>query len=122
MMLFTKPITEQLMANGRESLKAILKDGNTPDHKPVCKLFTPDGGATWLISEMEVDEDGATGRLFGLCDLGIGYPEVGYVNLEELRTLRGKLGLPVERDYHFTADKTLSEYAADATRHDRIVT
>lgn len=50
----------------------------------------------------------------GLCDLGLGCPEIGYVNLQEIRSVRGKLGLPVERDLYFTADKTLSAYAEQA--------
>ena len=55
-----------------------------------------------------------SGLAFGLCDLGMGEPELGYVSLAELRTVRGKLGLPLERDLHFTADKTLSAYAEEA--------
>jgi hypothetical protein len=33
-----------------------------------------------------------------------------------------RLGLPVERDLHFDADKTLSAYAEKARQHGRIVT
>jgi hypothetical protein len=44
----------------------------------------------------------------------MGEPELGYVFLAELRTVRGKLGLPVERDEHFEADRTLSAYADEA--------
>jgi Protein of unknown function (DUF2958) len=44
------------------------------------------------------------------------------VRLTELRTVRGKLGLPIERDEHFDADKTLSAYAMEAREHGRIVT
>jgi hypothetical protein len=58
---------------------------------------------------------------FGLCDLGLGCPELGYVSLTELRTVRGKLGLPIERDEHFGADKTLSAYADEARQRGRIV-
>jgi hypothetical protein len=36
--------------------------------------------------------------------------------------VRGKLGLPVERDQHFHANKALSAYAAEARQHGRIVT
>jgi hypothetical protein len=36
--------------------------------------------------------------------------------------LRGPLGLPVERDMHFEADKTISAYAGKARAHGRIVT
>jgi hypothetical protein len=38
------------------------------------------------------------------------------------RELRGPLGLPVEPDLHFDADKTLSAYADEARVPGRIVT
>jgi hypothetical protein len=41
----------------------------------------------------------------------MGYPELGYVSLAELASVRGKLGLPIERDLHFTATHPLSVYA-----------
>ena len=53
---------------------------------------------------------------FGLCDLGMGCPELGNVSLSEIGALRGKLGLPVERDLHFKATKTISAYADEANR------
>jgi hypothetical protein len=89
------------------------------DHFPVAKLFTPDAGATWLISECDPDEPD---RLFALCDLGVGMPELGYASLEEIASLRGPLGLPVERDMHFIAEKPLSAYADEARVKGRIVT
>jgi len=55
-----------------------LADSN--DHHPVIKLFTPDGAATWLISEVDPDDPD---RLFGL-----GYPELGYVSLKEITIAR----------------------------------
>ncbi|WP_316186481.1 DUF2958 domain-containing protein [Bradyrhizobium sp. SZCCHNRI2014] len=88
------------------------------DHFPVVKLFTPDAGATWLLTECDPDEPD---RLFGLCDLGLNSPELGYVSLAEIMELRGRLGLPVERDLHFTADKPISAYAAEARVKGRIV-
>jgi hypothetical protein len=42
--------------------------------------------------------------------------------MRELREAHGLLGLPVERDLHFDADKTLSAYAAEAREHGRNVT
>lgn len=57
---------------------------------------------------------------FGLCDLGLGAPEAGDVSLAELSALRGKLGLPVERDRHFTPTKTLHEYTNEAQDLGRI--
>lgn len=91
---------------------------NERDHFPAVKLFTPDGSATWLLTEVDPDDPD---RLFGLCDLGLGFPELGYVSLQELIQLRGRLGLPVERDNYFVADKPLSAYAEDARVKGRIV-
>ena len=53
---------------------------------------------------------------FGLCDLGLGEPELGTVSLSDLAKLRGKLGLPIERDMSFKANKPLSRYAEEARR------
>lgn len=89
------------------------------DPAPVVKLFTPDAGATWLISECQPHEPDL---LFGLCDLGVNQPELGYVSLAEISSFRGQLGLPVERDLHFIADKPLSAYAAEAQAKGRIIT
>jgi hypothetical protein len=108
MKLFTKPQWEQLLANG----------ANSGDHFPVVKLFTPDGSGTWLLTEVDpTDQDIA----FGLCDLGFGCPELGSVSISELQSVRGKLGLPIERDLHFTATKPISQYAEEASNRGRIV-
>jgi hypothetical protein len=77
----------------------------------VVKLFTPDAGATWLLTEIDPDDHD---HAFGLCDLGLGMPEIGWVSLGELATVRGRLGLPIERDLSFRAEKRLSAYARDA--------
>lgn len=92
---------------------------NERDHSPVVKIFIPDAGATWLLSESDPDDPD---RLFGLCDLGLGCPELGYVSLRELTALRGPLGLPVERDKHFAGHKPLSVYADEARAKGRVVT
>jgi len=118
MKLITDSLTEQLLANGRAQRAAMDKGDDALDFKPVVKLFTPDAQCTWLLTEL--DSDG--GLAFGLCDLGLGCPELGYVSLAELASVRGKLGLRVERDRHFEADKTLSAYADEARAHGRIVT
>ncbi|ASI67884.1 transposase [Diaphorobacter nitroreducens] len=101
-----------LLANGRESL--VNPDF---DPAPVVKLFTPDAGATWLLTEIDPDDHD---HAFGLCDLGLGIPELGWVSLQELEAVRGRLGLPVERDLHFRAEKRLSAYAQDARPAGRI--
>jgi hypothetical protein len=118
MKLITDSLTEQLLANGRAQRVAIDNDQPTLDFKPVVKLFTPDAQCTWLLTELDPDGD----LLFGLCDLGLGEPELGYVSLTELCTVRGQLGLPVERDRHFVATKSISAYAAEARSQGHIVT
>jgi hypothetical protein len=108
---------EKMLANGRADAAAIAKDGNTADVKPVVKLFCPWGAATWLLTALDEDGD----RAFGLADLGMQSPELGYVSLEEIRSIRGPGGLRIERDIHFTATKTLSKYAREARAEGRIM-
>jgi hypothetical protein len=101
MPLLTPDLRARLIANG-------LSRG---DHAPVVKFFSPVGAATWLISEL--DEQGDI--LFGLCDLGMGCPELGSVSLAELEAVLLPLGLRIERDVHFAGRFSLSIYA-DAAR------
>lgn len=111
--LITADQLKQLRLNGLASIRGV-----GIDPYPVVKLFTPDGAATWLLTEIDpADEDVA----FGLCDLGMGSPELGYVSLTELSEARGRLGPAVARDRHFTADKPLSAYVEAAYRAGRIV-
>ncbi len=81
------------------------------DPVPVLKLFNPCGAATWLIAEMLPDEPDF---LFGLCDLGLGCPELGYVSLAELESVKGPFGLGIERDLHFAGRFPLSVYSEAA--------
>ena len=91
---------QQLLANGRATKSALAEMREPPDHRPVVKLFTPDAACTWLLTEIDPD---APDIAFGLCDLGMGFPELGTVSLSEIGQLRGRLGLPVERDLWFEA-------------------
>ena len=107
---FTSALWKQALRNG--SIDNLL------GHPPVVKLFQPDGAATWLICGVDPrDADLA----FGLCDLGLGFPELGYVRLSELAELRGHLGLPVERDRYAALDKPLKHYADLADTERRII-
>jgi len=117
MKLLTKSLRERLLKNGRIR-QALAQQGKAEaDFIPVVKLFTPDGGATWLLTEIDPDD---YDRAFGLCDLGLGYPELGYVSLSELQSVHGKLGLHVERDRWFAPRTTISRYAEEARRLGRI--
>ena len=99
---------ERLLDNGRH----IARTGDD-DLEPVVKLFTPDANCTWLLVSIDPDEPDLA---YGLCDLGLGCPEVGSVSVAELRSVRGAVGLPVERDVHFVPEGTLGFYAEKARR------
>ena len=117
MKLLTADIREKLFRNGRLRQQLELTSEAVPDFLPVVKLFTPDAGCTWLLTEIDPDDPDIA---FGLCDLGMGCPEIGSVSLSELASVRGRLNLPVERDLYFTATKTLSAYADEALAHGAI--
>lgn len=84
------------------SLPSLYETERTDDPIARIKLFTPDSSWTWYITEFDVNE-----RIcFGIV---VGHErEFGYFSLAELEELRGPLGLPVERDLHFTP-KPVSE-------------
>jgi hypothetical protein len=69
----------------------------TGDVKAI-KLFTPDADATWVLWEYDPEYN----QCFGMCDLGLGFPELGSVDVAELHALRGKFGLPIEMDLYGT--------------------
>ena len=117
MKLLTKPIEKKLIANNEANLKLGLESegGKSHDFKPVVKFFGG-GACTWLITEYDPE----SGNYFGLCDLGTGFPELGYVNRAELEAIRFPLGLGIERDLYWSADKTLGEYADEARKLQRI--
>ena len=50
----------------------------------------------------------------------MGHPELDSVSLSEITAVRGKLGLPIERDLYYEADKRLSAYADEARAHGSI--
>ena len=123
MKLLTQAQYAQLLKHGRQ--QAAVREAGKPeiDFHPVVKLFTPDGGATWLLTEIDPDDPDIA---FGLCDLGLGFPEIGSVSLSELEALTMVLTIngrqtngrirAVERDLHFRATKPLSVYAEEAAK------
>jgi hypothetical protein len=77
------------------------------------KLFSPDSSFSWFLTEgspimedhVEVDF-----KFFGLVDGQ--FKELGYVMLSELESVRGPMGLPIERDLWWKP-KTLEEIAPE---------
>ena len=83
MKLITQELERKLPSLGTESETAFVK------------WFTPDSNWTWYVAEYDPE----TGECFGLVD-GL-EKELGYFNLKEIQDVRGKFGLPVERDRFF---------------------
>lgn len=110
MKLITKAQHAKLLANGLESAAT----SGAVDHIPVVKLFTPDANCAWFLTEITPDDHDIA---FGLCDLGLGFPELGYVSLSEIAALRGRNGLPVERDRHFSPTRPVSWYLGILVRN-----
>ena len=84
-----------------EELLSALPDLYTQENAtdPLChiKLFTPDSNWTWYIIELsKSDGDTCFGYVQGL------EHELGYFTLSELESIKGKLGLGIERDTSFT--------------------
>jgi len=75
------------------------------DAEAQVKFFTPDSNWTWYASEFDGED-----IFFGLVS---GFEvELGYFSLAELKSVKGPLGLPIERDLHFQPKslKELMEY------------
>ncbi len=94
MKLFTKAILAKL--------PPLYSQENVADPIAQVKLFNPTGVGTWFLTEYDPEEKIA----FGLCH--IHEAELGNVSIEELEQFRGRMGLGIERDLHFTP-KPISE-------------
>jgi hypothetical protein len=88
MQLLTKEIRKKLPPLGAQ-------DGLGGKAVAYLKLFTPTAGWTWYATEYDGDD-----TFFGLVDGFV--KELGYFSLAELRSVKGPLGLPIERDRYFT--------------------
>lgn len=95
MELFTKELLDHLP-------KFQTTEQQDMEEVPVyVKFFTPDSNWTWYVTEGE--QQGEEIVFFGLVD---GFErEWGYFALSELTDLKGPLGMPIERDLHFTNKK-----------------
>ena len=69
------------------------------------KYFTPDSSWTWYATEFDGED-----TFFGLVE---GFEkELGYFSLSEIETVRGPMGLPIERDLYWQP-KTLKGIAPE---------
>ena len=102
MKLITKEIEDKLNRN----------TGDFSVDKPYLKLFTPFGNATLLISEIHYSW--GEKLLFGLCDLGLGFPELGYVSLAEIEEMNSGNVPRIERDKYWDPKGSLEIYTKSA--------
>ena len=88
-----KLLTKQL----RETLPSLYSQENTKDPTVHCKFFTPDSNWTWFVTEGSQQDDDflCFGYVIGLEE------EWGYFSISEMESVRGPMGLPIERDLHF---------------------
>jgi hypothetical protein len=91
-----------LDSQSREKLPRLYENEEIGlDAKALVKFFTPDSNWTWYASEFDGED-----IFFGLVS---GFElELGYFSLSEMQSVRGPLGLPIERDLHFKT-RTLQE-------------
>jgi hypothetical protein len=81
----------------------LKNDLDTEDFEPIVKYFNPIGIGTWYLSELSPDNIG-----FGICHLF--EIELGYVCLKELKSLKLRWDLKIEKDLYFsTGGLKLSE-------------
>jgi hypothetical protein len=109
--LLTKQHENKLLSNHKAQAEFMGQtEGDTIEIAPVVKLFDAYGSAFWLLTEM--DEHGLA---FGLADLGVGFPEIGVIDVNEIMEVNKTGPFPrIERDRYFTAEKSLWEYLVDA--------
>ena len=95
-----------------------VQEGIARDHAPEVKLFTQYGKGIWLLSEL----DEINNIAFGICDLGQGTPELSYVSIEHLESIkhaRLKIRM-IETDPHFVSKYPMSVYLEAAKANKRI--
>ena len=81
------------------------QDGKGGDAVAYVKCFTPSSSWTWWATEFDGKD-----TFFGLVE---GHEkELGYFSLSELQSVRGPMGLPIERDKFFRPRK-LKEIAPE---------
>lgn len=84
----------------KELIYSIPKLYETEEHDPIAfvKLFLD--GWTWYITEISIDKN----ICFGYVISPFG-AELGYFSLEEIQSIKGSLGIGVERDLSFKPTK-----------------
>ena len=102
---------ELLTTELRRQLPTLGATAERDDALALVKFFTPDSSRTWYAAEFD-----GTDVFYGLVD---GFEvEFGTFSLAELSSVRGTLGLPIERDLFFKPVPILELYR-ELGRHRR---
>ena len=88
----------------RKQLPALYSQDEIADPLVHIKFFDPCGSFTWFILEYDGNDTFFAFVKSHLCPDG----ELGYVSLQELKSIKNPMGLGIERDLYFT-QKQLSQ-------------
>jgi len=77
-----------------EKLPGAYKTDGVKGDLPAVYVFMPGTSVTWVLWEYDPESNEA----FGLADLGLGFPELGYVSVSQLEEIKSPDNLPVEVD------------------------
>ena len=78
-----------------ETLPKLYSTEEEKDPIARVKFFTPDSSWTWYVTEYDPRERLCFGLVHGH------EREFGYFSLDELESVKGPLGLPIERDLYW---------------------
>ena len=90
-----KLLTDELI----KTLPPLYSTENIKDPLIQCKFFTPDSSWSWYVLEFDKTNEIFFGYVCGL------ERELGYFSLQELESVKGQLGLGIERDISFKPTK-----------------
>ncbi len=99
MKLITKELEKRFAAIGSQN--------NELDPKVIAKFFLPWGATTWLATEYNAEDNICFGYVKGLV-AGEWNDEWGTFSIDDLESVKGPLGLGIERDIHF-AERPFSQ-------------
>ena len=110
MKLLNKTIEKRFQKIGRQE--------GVKDPIVVAKFFNPTGIGTWYATEYKPEEK----MFFGYVSLfGDECDEWGYFSLTELESVRGLMGLGIERDLH-CGEKPISQFNIPSLKVEQIKT
>jgi hypothetical protein len=95
-----------------QQFKKIGSQRNVEDPIVVAKFFDPTGGATWYCTEYDPKHR----EFYGFASVFNDHnDEWGWTSLDELREVKGRFGLGIERDLNF-GQKPISLVCPKAVR------